>query len=57
MVGKDCQVRGLNWEDAMDHNLWRKQIRMMDDHDRCEWVNISFDTSSPGLSQTKSREL
>jgi len=23
---------------------------MIDDHDRCEWVNVSSDTSSPGLS-------
>ena len=29
---------------------------MTDDHDRCEWVNVSFGTGSPGLSQTKSRE-
>jgi len=31
--------------------------RMIDDHDRCEWVNVSSGTASPGLSQTKSREL
>jgi len=30
---------------------------MIDDHDRCEWVNVSSGTGSPGLSQTKSREL
>jgi len=29
---------------------------MIDDQDRCEWVNVSFGTSLPGLSQTKSRE-
>jgi len=29
---------------------------MTDDHDRCEWVNVSSSTSSPGLSRTKSRE-
>jgi len=22
---------------------------MIDDHDRCEWVNVSSGTSSPGL--------
>jgi len=27
IVKKDCQARGLNREDAMDHNRWRKQIR------------------------------
>jgi len=25
---------------------------MIDDHDRCEWLNVSSGTSSPGLSQT-----
>ena len=29
---------------------------MTDDHDRCEFVNVSFGTCSPGLSRTKSRE-
>jgi len=29
---------------------------MSDDYDRCEWVNVSSGTGSPGLSQTKSRE-
>jgi len=27
IVEKDCQVRGLNREDAMDHIRWTKQIR------------------------------
>jgi len=27
IVEKDCQVRGLNKEDAMDRSRWRKQIR------------------------------
>jgi len=26
IVGKDCQARKLNKEDAMDHKRWRKQI-------------------------------
>jgi len=30
---------------------------MTDDHDRCEWVNVSSGTGSPGLSQTKSINL
>jgi len=27
IVAKDCPVRKLNGEDAMDPNRWRKQIR------------------------------
>ena len=27
IVEKDCQVRGLNKEDAMDRIRWKKQIR------------------------------
>jgi len=27
IVEKDCQVHGLNREDAMDRNRWMKQIR------------------------------
>jgi len=41
----------------MDRSGWRKQIRMIDDHDECEWVNVSSGTSLPGLSRTKSKEL
>jgi len=26
---------------------------MIDDWDRCEWMNVSFGTGSPRLSQTK----
>jgi len=25
---------------------------MIDDHDECEWVNVSSGTGSPGLSRT-----
>ena len=55
-VEKDRKARGLNREDAMDRSRWRKQIGMIDDHDECEWVNVSSGTGSPGLSQTKSTE-
>jgi len=41
----------LNTEDAMDRSKWRKQIGMIDDHDECEWVNVSSGTGSPGLSE------
>jgi len=27
IVEKDCQVHGLNREDAMDHSRWMKQLR------------------------------
>ena len=54
--GKDCKARGLNREDAMDRSRWRKQIGMIDDHDECEWLNVSSGTSSPRLSRTKSKE-
>jgi len=55
-VKKDCRARGLNRQDAMDRSRWRKQIGMIDDHDECEWVNVSFGTGSPGLSRTNSTE-
>ena len=57
IVEKDCQVHGLNREDAMDLSRWRKQLGMIDDHDECEWVNVSSGTGLPRLSQTKSIEL
>ena len=53
---KDCRARGLNTEDAMVRSRWRKQIGMIDDHDECEWVNVSSGTGSPGLSRTNSTE-
>ena len=56
IVEKDCRACGLNMEDAMCHNRWRKQIGMIDDQDRCEWVNVSSGAGSPGLSRTKSTE-
>ena len=48
IVEKDYKARGLNREDAMDRSRWRKQIGMIDDHDECEWVNVSSGTGSPG---------
>ena len=47
-VQKDCQARKLNRQDAMDRSRWRKQIGMNDDHDKCEWVNVSSGAGSPG---------
>jgi len=40
----------------MDRSRWRKQIEIFDDHDGCEWVNVSSGTGSPRLSRTKSKE-
>ena len=40
-------------EDIMDRSIWRKLNRMVDDQDRCEWVNASSGTGSAGQSQTK----
>jgi len=57
IVENDCKARGLDREDAMDRSRWRKQIGIFDDHDGCEWVNVSSGTGSPGLSRTKSKEL
>ena len=37
IVEKDCQTHKLNREDAVNRNRWR----MQDDHNRCEWVNVS----------------
>ena len=37
----------LNREDDMDRSRWRKQIRMVDDQDRCELVNVSSGIGSP----------
>jgi len=54
---KDCKARGLNREHTMDRSRWRKQIGIFDDHDGCEWVNVSSGTSSSRLSQIKSKEL
>ena len=56
IVEKDCRARGLNTEDAMDRSRWRKQIGMIDDHDECEWANVSSGIGSPGLSRTNSTE-
>jgi len=44
LMEKDCKARGLKREDAMDRSRWRKQIGMIDDHDECEWVNVSSGT-------------
>ena len=44
---KDCQVRGLSKDDAMVCDRWRKMIRMVDEKEGCEWMDVSSGTSSP----------
>ena len=56
IVEKDCKAHVLNRDDAMDRSRWRKQIQMIDDHDNCEWVNVSSGTGSARLYRTKSTE-
>ena len=48
VVQRDCQVRGLSREDAMIRGRWRKLIRMVDEQEGCEWMNVSSGTGSPG---------
>ena len=47
VVSEDCQARKLNKEDAMDRK-WRKMIKVSDDQDGCEWMNVSSGTGLPG---------
>jgi len=46
IVKKDCQARALYREDAVDRNKWTKQIKLDDDLDRCDCVNVAFGISS-----------
>ena len=48
VVEKECQTRKPNTEDAMDRSRWRKLIKVSDDQDGCEWVNVSCGTGPPG---------
>ena len=48
VVQRHWQVRGLSRDDAMVRCRWRKKIRMVDEQQRCEWMNVSSGTGSPG---------
>ena len=48
VVKRDCQVRGLSRDDAMVCSRWRKMIRMVDEQEGCEWMDVTFGTGSPG---------
>jgi len=49
---KDYHACGLNTLEAMDC-MTSKEQRTINDHDECEWVNVSSGTVSPGLSETR----
>ena len=42
------QVRGLSMDDAMVRGRWRKMIRMVDEQEGCEWMDVSSGTGSSG---------
>ena len=44
------QVCGLSKDDAMVRGRWRKMIliRMVDEQEGCEWMDVSSGTGSPG---------
>jgi len=48
VVQRDCQVRGLSRDDAMVRGRWGKLIRMDDEQEGCEWMNVSSGAGSPG---------
>ena len=50
---RDCQVRGLSKDDAMVRGRWRRMIRMVDEQEGCEWIDVSSGTCSPGLDPDK----
>ena len=43
--------------DAMVQGRWRKLIRTVDEQERCEWMNVSSGTGSPGQTWRKSRKM
>jgi len=48
VVQRDCQVRGLRKDDAMVCDRWRKMVRMVDEQEGCQWMDVSSGTGSPG---------
>ena len=45
---RDCQVRGLSKDDDMVRGRWTKMIRMVDEQELCEWMDVSSATGLPG---------
>ena len=54
VVQRDCQVRGLSTDDAMVSGRWRKMIRMVDEQEGCEWMDVSSGTIDPDKGQRAS---
>ena len=50
VVQRDCQARGLSKDDG---GRWRKMIRMVDEQERCKWVNVYSDIGSVGFVPDK----
>ena len=48
VVQRDCQVRGLSKDYAMVRGRWWKMIRMVDEQEGCERMDVSSGTGSPG---------
>ena len=48
VVQRDCQVHGLSKDDAMVRGRWRKMIRMVDDREGCEWMDVCLVPAHPG---------
>ena len=48
VVQRDCQVCGLSKDDAMVRSRWRKMIRMVDEQEGCQCMDVSSGTGSPG---------
>ena len=44
---RDCQVHRLSKDDAVVRDRWRKMIRMVDEQEGCEWMDVSSGTGSP----------
>ena len=45
---RDCQECGLSRDDAMVRGRWRKLIRMVDEQEGCEWMNVYSVPAHPG---------
>ena len=53
VVQRDCQLCGLSKYDAMVCGRWRKMIRMVDEQEGCEWMDVSSSIGSPGYTRIK----
>ena len=44
------------WREIVEKDCQAHKLNRTDDQDRCEWMNVSLGTGSPGLSWTEYRE-